>query len=138
MELDFVSAPRDLVVISAPSPLLFVNVDDDTEDNLESPGPSKSCVTDPEYLAETVQDTVNESLCSSNDTIEKAKKVKDDVLVPDSENYDDQVEDLEFLMYVYEKHISYEETDDNTDSVEKVEVEDFVGKVEVENFVKDP
>ena len=96
-------------------------------------------MTDPEYLAETVQDTVNESLCSSNDTIEKAKKVKDDVLVPDSENYDDQVEDLEFLMYVYEEeHVSFEETNDNKDSVEKVEVEDFVGKVEVENFVKDP
>ena len=42
-------------------------------------------------------------------------------------------------MYVYEEeHVSYEETDDNKDSVEKVEVEDFVGKVEVENFVKDP
>ena len=70
-----------------------------------------------------IQNKVNDSLSSSKDTVEK---VEDDVLVPDSENFDDQVEDREFLVYGYEEQISYEDADDNKFSVEKVEVEVFV------------
>ena len=71
-------------------------------------------------IMQKMQNKVNDSLSSS------MEKVEDDILVPDSENFDDQVEDREFLVYGYEEQISYEDADDNQDSVEKVEVEVFV------------